>query len=102
MIKGTSGTGLEGNRCIGSLFDGRLGSPSSPVFDIPLALPSGFGTTGAVRGLEIALGYSLFSGVALGFVKRVGIGLLTRILRLLQVVQPLEVPGMPPMLDWRA
>ena len=66
IIKGTTGTGLEGNRCIGSLFDGRLGSSSSPVFDIPLALPSGFGTTGAVGGFEIALGHSLFSGVALG------------------------------------
>ncbi len=46
-------------------------------------------------------GYTFLSGLILGRIKRIGLRLLTRTFRLLQVVHPLEVPGIPTMF-WSA
>ena len=111
VVKGVGAIGLEDESSIGSLFGRRFHDPLPPVFDITLTLPSCFGAAGAIWGLEIALGEPFFQLVGsmniLGGrgekvkapVVAIGSRLLTRTLRLLQVVQPLELPGIPTMLD---
>lgn len=112
IVEGVGAVGLEDESSIGSLLDRRVRDPLSPIFDITLTLPSGFGAAGAIWGLEIALGeffFQLVGSMDLGrsgrekvkaaAVVAVGSRLLTRTLRLLQVVQPFELPGMPTMLD---
>ena len=100
IVKGIGAVWLKGDTGIGSLFDIRVDDPLSPVFDITFALPSCVGTSGAVRGLEITLECSSFSAALLGDAKEwdVGVRLLTRTFRLLQVVHPFELPGIPTML----
>lgn len=67
IVKSVGAARLEGDTGIGNLFDRRLGDALPPVFDITLALPSGFGTAGAIWGLEIAAHFPSFaSGAAFG------------------------------------
>ena len=66
IVKGIGAVGLEDDSSIGIPFDRRFGDLLSPVFDITLALPSGFGAAGAIWDLKIALGgQSSFSSLDL-------------------------------------
>lgn len=67
IVKSVGAARLEGDTGIGNLFDRRLDGALPPVFDITLALPSGFGAAGAIWGLEIAAHFPSFaSGAAFG------------------------------------
>lgn len=97
VVQSIGAAGLEDDASVVSLFDGRLGIPITPASNITLAFPSSVCAAGPVRGLEIALG--VVSNQPAGTIgARLGIRFLTRTFRLLQVVQPLELPGIPTMI----
>ena len=97
IVQSIGAAGLEDDAGFVSLFDGRVGIPIAPGSNITLALPSSVCAAGAVRGLEIALG-RLFDQRAGRRGARLRNRFLTRTFRLLHVVQPLELPGIPTMI----